>query len=349
MINGVMYLVSKATTAKPIKILPVNRVIESRMALKLDDLIGKKKEAAQILDLSKATANNSEEFKRIMEKVPEFRIKPEKLKPEDIKSFERESRGRRRKPKKAEEPASYQFADPVPEEMRSVKLSDLCPVNIQWNMLTTLRPKSKTDNEYFSRPKKDKTRGKASAMNLECFTRRLFNERRLVELGKLVLATQEKEKKITDESFKRKMKNRSGVVETRYISCAECGEDFCQKESCTLFTYENFRREPEKEVLGKKEDSKRGRALSKTKNRKTNRSKTSKKRKGVSGGGDKSVERRKSKNRSVSRSKSAGRTGSKGNIKTKPKPSSKSRSPSKSKDSKKLKTTICPKKRINKI
>lgn len=49
------------------------------MALKLDDLIGKKKEVAQVLDLSKATANNAEEFKKLMEKVPEFKIKPEKV------------------------------------------------------------------------------------------------------------------------------------------------------------------------------------------------------------------------------------------------------------------------------
>lgn len=49
------------------------------MALKLDDLIGKKKEVAQVLDLSKATANNAEEFKKLIEKVPEFKIKPEKV------------------------------------------------------------------------------------------------------------------------------------------------------------------------------------------------------------------------------------------------------------------------------
>lgn len=49
------------------------------MALKLDDLISKKKEVVQILDLSKAIAHNQEEFKKIMEKVPEFKIKPEKV------------------------------------------------------------------------------------------------------------------------------------------------------------------------------------------------------------------------------------------------------------------------------
>ena len=53
------------------------------MSLKLDDLIGKKKESIQVLDLSKATANNADEFKRLMEKVPDFKMKPEKVSTEN--------------------------------------------------------------------------------------------------------------------------------------------------------------------------------------------------------------------------------------------------------------------------
>lgn len=49
------------------------------MALKLDELLTKKKEPVQILDLSKSSANSKEEFKKLIEKVPEFKIKMEKV------------------------------------------------------------------------------------------------------------------------------------------------------------------------------------------------------------------------------------------------------------------------------
>ncbi|KAK9502759.1 hypothetical protein O3M35_011469 [Rhynocoris fuscipes] len=251
------------------------------MALKLDDLISKKKEVVQILDLSKVTAHNEEEFKRIMEKVPEFRIKPEKIQPEDVKLYEITRKSKRRRKKKSTQ-SEYSFANPIPEEMQGVKLADLCPVNIQWNMLTTLRPKSKIDTEYFSR---------------------------LVELGKLQIATQEKEKKNPDSSFMRKMKNRAGVVETRYISCPECGDDFCQTETCTLLQYENFRREPVQETLGKKDEEKRGRKLNRKKKRKPiKRSKSSK---STSRTRDRSKSKSGNRHRSGSRSKSRSRQQSK--------------------------------------
>lgn len=59
------------------------------MALKLDDFLTKKKEPAQVLDLSKATANTKEEFKRLLEKVPEYKIRPEKVSSWHIQLFNR--------------------------------------------------------------------------------------------------------------------------------------------------------------------------------------------------------------------------------------------------------------------
>lgn len=49
------------------------------MALKLDDLLTKKKEPVQILDLSRNTANSMEELKKLLEKVPDVKIKMEKV------------------------------------------------------------------------------------------------------------------------------------------------------------------------------------------------------------------------------------------------------------------------------
>jgi len=48
-------------------------------ALKLDDLFGKKKEALQVLDLSRNTVQSREEFDRLLDKVPEYKIRPEKV------------------------------------------------------------------------------------------------------------------------------------------------------------------------------------------------------------------------------------------------------------------------------
>jgi len=47
--------------------------------LKLDDLFGKKKEALQVLDLSQSTVQSKEEFDRLLDKVPEYKIRPEKV------------------------------------------------------------------------------------------------------------------------------------------------------------------------------------------------------------------------------------------------------------------------------
>lgn len=47
---------------------------------KLDDLLGKKKEIIPVLDLSKTIANTKEEYKRLMEKVPDYKTRPIKVK-----------------------------------------------------------------------------------------------------------------------------------------------------------------------------------------------------------------------------------------------------------------------------
>jgi len=50
------------------------------MAFQLDDLLkDDKKDANLIPDLSKATCNSYEEFRRLKENCPEFKIKPEKV------------------------------------------------------------------------------------------------------------------------------------------------------------------------------------------------------------------------------------------------------------------------------
>ena len=45
----------------------------------------------------------------------------------------------------------FAFADPCPESMRDVRISDLSSVDINWKMLTLARPTNKTDEEIFSK------------------------------------------------------------------------------------------------------------------------------------------------------------------------------------------------------
>lgn len=118
---------------------------------KLDDFLTKKKEVTPILDLSKSHANTKDEFKRLLEKVPDFKIKPEKVKIEDIKIKEKKFKFKSGKKdlKVMKEP--YPFMDPLPQEMRELSINDLANVAIDWKMLTTVRPKSKIEEEMFSR------------------------------------------------------------------------------------------------------------------------------------------------------------------------------------------------------
>lgn len=49
------------------------------MAFKLEDLINKKKEPTQILDLAKVKIKSKEDFEKYFDKIPEFKIRPEKV------------------------------------------------------------------------------------------------------------------------------------------------------------------------------------------------------------------------------------------------------------------------------
>lgn len=53
----------------------------------------------------------------------------------------------------SEVPLQYTYLDPIPAEMKGggIKISDLCLVPIDWKMLTTMRPKNKIDEDFFSK------------------------------------------------------------------------------------------------------------------------------------------------------------------------------------------------------
>uniref|UniRef100_A0A336LXV4 CSON007785 protein n=1 Tax=Culicoides sonorensis TaxID=179676 RepID=A0A336LXV4_CULSO len=200
---------------------------------RLDDIFGKKKEAVPVLDLSKSTATNKEEFKRLMEKVPDYKMRAIKVRAEDIKikdkdwSFKTPKKENRQliKNNGLMDPSAYTYMDPVPQEMASIVLMELCTIQIDWRMLTTARPKTKTEEEYFSK---------------------------LVELGKLQIKTEAREKReLIQNPFSKKVKNRSGIVETRIITCNDCLEEFCNSNYCSDFNYDLYLRVPVKQPVNK--------------------------------------------------------------------------------------------------
>lgn len=61
-------------------------------------------------------------------------------------------------------------------------------------------------------------------------------------MGKLQLQAREKERKRPFTSYVKKSKNKAGILETKIISCRDCGEEFCIGETCKIFAYDSYER-----------------------------------------------------------------------------------------------------------
>lgn len=185
------------------------------MAFQLDDLLKDDKKDANLLpDLSKATCDSQEEFRRLLENCPEFKIRQEKVKKDDTKVRDKEFSW---KPTRKELKAlgkEWNYGNPIPPDMRALNLHELQQVAIDWRMLTPIRPKHRQDEDMFSR---------------------------LVEMGKLELKTIAKERRSTMSPIRRS-KNRAGVIESSVKICMECGEEFCFGEFCGDVIYDLFER-----------------------------------------------------------------------------------------------------------
>ncbi|XP_050450647.1 uncharacterized protein LOC126851093 [Cataglyphis hispanica] len=183
------------------------------MAFELDDLLkDDKKDANLIPDLSKATCNSYEEFRRLKEHCPEFKIKPEKVKREDIKVRDKDFSWKATKKELKAISREWTYGDPVPPDMRELDLQELQQVAIDWRMLTPIRPKLRQDEEMFSR---------------------------LVEMGKLQAKTIIKERRSLTSPIRRS-KNRAGIIESSVKTCRECGEEYCFGEFCGDVLYDSF-------------------------------------------------------------------------------------------------------------
>ncbi|XP_047740148.1 uncharacterized protein LOC125179063, partial [Hyalella azteca] len=110
----------------------------------------------------------------------------------------------------------HPYSDPRPEAMRGLHMPDFYQVDIDWRMLTTARPKSKLEEEVFSR---------------------------YVEMGRLQLARQKLEegKEQTWRTVK-VVPGRGAVVEVRLAVCEQCGDELCAAR-CTDHLYTSYQRQ----------------------------------------------------------------------------------------------------------
>lgn len=118
---------------------------------KFDDFLGKKKEVVPILDLAKTVTNNKDDFKKLLDRVPDFKIRPDKVKNEEVKVKDKKFKFKIGKKELKEAKETYPFLDPLPQGMGELSIDDLASVSIDWKMLTTNRPKTKVEEEMFSR------------------------------------------------------------------------------------------------------------------------------------------------------------------------------------------------------
>ncbi|XP_037084795.1 uncharacterized protein LOC119105435 [Pollicipes pollicipes] len=185
------------------------------MAFKLDDILNEKKGPPPALDLSKARMQTKEDFDKVFEKVPDSKIKPEKVRLADCTVSGavhfRSSRVER-------QPVQFEYPDPTPISMAGVNLDDLCNVDISWRMLTMARPKNKQQEEYFSKlVSLSRSRRDCRKAHAGLPVPQLVPRSRAAKRGK------------------------GQAVEMRFTSCRECHEELCQG-ACKEYNYDCYSR-----------------------------------------------------------------------------------------------------------
>ncbi|KAK8388997.1 hypothetical protein O3P69_020758 [Scylla paramamosain] len=118
------------------------------MSIKLEDMLTVVKPPPQALDLFRTKIKCKEDFDKAFEKVPEYKIRPEKVRPDDVMG--EGPGGWRATHDRGEDLPEPAYADPLPPSMRGLNMDEFYEVDIDWRMLTTARPKNRCEEEIFS-------------------------------------------------------------------------------------------------------------------------------------------------------------------------------------------------------
>lgn len=137
------------------------------------------------------------------------------------------------------------YMDPIPLAMQCIRILDLATVDINWRMLTVVRPTTKLDEDYFTKYYIISFYFSFSYKILNYFLR-------LVELEKLRLRPRQHAgiRKggisgfaggITVRRIVRT--NKFGVTEIRLPTCNQCSVELCDMTQCTKQRYDDFVRQ----------------------------------------------------------------------------------------------------------
>lgn len=147
------------------------------MSFRLTEDIEKNKSELIFLDLSETVILTKEELEKTISKIPNLKLKSDPIEEalnqktigdslkinsclSNTSKFVSKNSNQKKITRnqsllvsvvRSEKPLVYSFGNPIPESMKSINLNDFCETDIDWKMLTILRPNNKLEDQYFSK------------------------------------------------------------------------------------------------------------------------------------------------------------------------------------------------------
>ncbi|CAL8096797.1 unnamed protein product [Orchesella dallaii] len=207
---------------------------------KLDDIFSASmKQPRKLLDLSNVKIESDDAFFKYMDKLPDLKLRPENVEPEDIQiltdfSFTTSSKDQQygsTTTSSGQKTKKCTYGDPMPQSMSSTRLEDLWTLDIHWKMLTSDRPPNRLEEYYFERLV-DLGRFSLTARKLEQAT--------LKAIMSSVIGTPATTYLIALGFVTTRSKR--GAMETRLKVCKKCGLELCTGAFCKNYHYEGYTR-----------------------------------------------------------------------------------------------------------
>ena len=133
-------------------------------SFKRKDILDERKSELIFTDLSQSLITTKEDLDKSLSKIPNLKLKSDPIEQKFIKTSENSIKinvlTKISEPNKinsniasnlSSESSKVLFLNPIPEPMDRLDLNDFSGTDIDWKMLTLLRPKSSSDEQFFSK------------------------------------------------------------------------------------------------------------------------------------------------------------------------------------------------------
>ncbi|XP_046397478.1 uncharacterized protein LOC124164271 [Ischnura elegans] len=240
------------------------------MSLRLDDFLSKKKEPSPVLDNSTTQITSKEDFEKFLDRLPEYRIRPEKVRPEDAKVRDKDFSFRSRKNKVLDNQQWKKSTSKSRDEGSSAERV-WCPQGKKGKKDkggSGFKAGQKTKDSKGQFPFANPVPPSMRSIRLEdlCsvpihwkmltdlrpkikMEEEMFSK--FVTMGKLHLQSVQHDKRqvysarlgnsrMAGGGVIKRSKNRAGILETRALACTECGEEFCSGVECKIYSYDAY-------------------------------------------------------------------------------------------------------------